>query len=251
MASQADPATVWKLAEEAVVAGDVVTLERLLRDHGQQLLNERPRSAWLGGLAPDYSAPDARAIIARNHHFETWEEFAAFDPRSAFETAADAVVTGNEATLARLLRADPELIRARSARKHRATLLHYVGANGVESFRQRTPKNAVRIAEILLDAGADINAVADMYGGSQPLGLVATSIHPAQAGVQEALIALLLARGAREPISDLIGSALANGRGKAAEFLAARADELDFEAAAGVGRLGLVRQLFDSATEKQ
>src|SRR5207253_793186 len=105
-------------------------------------------------------------------------------------------------------------------------------------------KNAVRIAEILLDAGADVNAVADMYGGSMTLGLVATSIHPAQAGVQEPLIELLLARGANEPLTTLINSALANGRGKAAEFLAARADELDFETAAGVGRLDLAERLF-------
>src|SRR5205809_5284470 len=117
MAGGNDPATVWKLAEEAVVAGDVVTLERLLRDHERQLRNERPRSSWSGGLAPDYLAADARAIIARNHHFESWEEFAALDRHGAFEAAVDAIVTGDEATLERLLRADPELIRARSPRK--------------------------------------------------------------------------------------------------------------------------------------
>src|SRR5206468_6302768 len=42
-------------------------------------------------------------------------------------------------------------------------------------YRQKTPKNAVRIAEVLLRAGADINAVADIYGGSDTLGLAATS----------------------------------------------------------------------------
>jgi len=39
-------------------------------------------------------------------------------------------------------------------RRHHATLLHYVGANGIESFRQKTPANAVDIARLLLDAGA-------------------------------------------------------------------------------------------------
>ena len=29
---------------------------------------------------------------------------------------------------------------------HRATLLHYVGANGVEAYRQKTPPNATEIA---------------------------------------------------------------------------------------------------------
>ena len=41
------------------------------------------------------------------------------------------------------------LISARSVRKHRSNLLHYVGANGVEGFRQKTPQNAVEVLEIL------------------------------------------------------------------------------------------------------
>ena len=103
----------------------------------------------------------------------------------------DAIVAGDVATLERLLRQNPDLIRARSARKHRATLLHYVGANGVESWRQKTPANAVPVTEILLKAGADVDSVADMYGGSTTLGLVATSIHPLRAGVQDALMEML------------------------------------------------------------
>jgi len=47
-----------------------------------------------------------------------------------FEAAVEAVVNGRLSTLKRLLRDNPELIRARSRRKHRSTLLHYVGANG-------------------------------------------------------------------------------------------------------------------------
>jgi len=43
----------------------------------------------------------------------------------------------------------------------------------------------------------DINATADMYGGgSDTLGLASTSIHPVTAGVQDELMAFLLARGA-------------------------------------------------------
>ena len=44
-------------------------------------------------------------------------------------------------------------------RSHRATLLHYVGANGVEDYRQRSPQNAVAVAEALLAAGAEVDAV--------------------------------------------------------------------------------------------
>ena len=67
--------------------------------------------------------------------------------------------------LKRILRDNPTLIRARSSREHGATLLHYVSANGVEGYRQRTPKNIVAIARLLLDAGAEVDATADVYGG--------------------------------------------------------------------------------------
>src|ERR1700682_5294094 len=60
-----DPLGVWKSAEDAIIAGDVPTLERLLREHEQMLGTERPHSSWLGGLTPDYSAADARSIIVR------------------------------------------------------------------------------------------------------------------------------------------------------------------------------------------
>jgi hypothetical protein len=85
--------------------------------------------------------------------------------------------------LKRLVGEHPELIRARSMRTHRATLLHYVGANGIEGWRQHTAANAVEILGFLVDAGAEVDAVADMYGGSTTLGLVATSLHPERAGL--------------------------------------------------------------------
>jgi ankyrin repeat protein len=118
----------------------------------------------------------------------------------------------------------------------------------------------------LLNAGADVDAKADMYGGgSTTLGLVATSIHPVTAGVQEELMSFLLARGASvgtatgtEAWSSLINGCHANGRGKAAQFLAERAPALDLEAAAGVGRVDVVRAFFtpdgnlrENATEQQ
>jgi len=53
----------------------------------------------------------------------------------------DAIISGNITTLKRLLHENPELIWARSTREHRATLLHYTGANAVEGYRQKTPKN--------------------------------------------------------------------------------------------------------------
>src|SRR5689334_9309092 len=245
-------AAIWAAAEHAIVAGDCATLERLLREHPALFREQTPETSWLGGLRPDYSSGDAQLILAREHRFGSFAELqnhleAARQPDSAtarFESAADAIVTGDLSGLQTLLRRDPDLARARSARQHRSTLLHYVGANGVESWRQRTPPNMVAIAEMLLDAGAELDAMADMYGGSTTLGLVATSIHPLRAGVQNELIEALLRRGAAldHPQSagngqSIIPGCLANGRPQAAEYLASRGAALDLEAAAGVGRL--------------
>jgi len=144
-------------------------------------------------------------------------------------------------------------------------LLHYVGANGVEYFRQKTPKNAVAVAKLLLKSGAEIDAMADMYGGSTTIGLIATSIHPYLAGVQNALIDIFLKHGAQIDHPEAAGNkqsivngCLANGRPHAAEFLARRGARLDLEGAAGVGRLDVVKEFFNrnstlkpSATEAQ
>ncbi len=163
-----------------------------------------------------------------------------------FEAAVEAVIDGDLPVLLQSLDRNVDLIRMRSERPHRATLLHYVGANGVEDERQRTPSNAVDIARALLDAGAEIDAIADLYGGSTTLELVATSIHPVTAGVQIALLELLLDCGASMDVNgSIVNSCLANGRGQAAEFLAARGARLDLEGASGVGRMNLVQAFFE------
>jgi len=222
----------------------------------------------------DCALSKAQFVIARAQGFLSWPKFqehlhslqSTSSSDAAFEAAADAVVEGDLATLRRLLAEYPQLIRARSSREHRATLLHYVSANGVENYRQRTPKNAVQVAETLLAAGADVLATADVYGGgATTLGLVATSCHPQNAGVQRPLIDVLVKHGA--PLVDpegagnkhnLVNGCLANGRRDAAEYLADFGAPLDLEGAAGVGRLERVRTFFDAAgaltegaTEKQ
>lgn len=217
----------------------------------------------------DFGLADAQELIADSQGFDDWQTFSEYieainnqsSPISLFESAVDAVVTGDAATLERLLDEHPELIRARSAREHGATLLHYVAANGVEGFRQKTPKNAVEIANILLRAGAEVDAdLAPVVSteqrprdarrvGSTTLGLVATSIHPAHAGVQIALMETLLDAGAAlDGIQggwDFVNASLANGRPEAAQFLAHRGASLDLESAAGVGRLDLVKGYFN------
>jgi ankyrin repeat protein len=205
-----------------------------------------------------FALADAQLVIAREHGLESWPKFVSYmedlarkdSPVSIFESAADAVVSGDMDALARLLREDPALIRARSPREHQSTLLHYVAANGVEDFRQKTPKNAVTVARMLLDAGAEVDAENHDYsGGGTALGLAATSYHPAKAGVQIELLETLLAAGASpdglpkgwKPLT----AALANGRGDAAEFLAQHGARLDLEGAAGTGQLAAVKNFFN------
>jgi Ankyrin repeats (3 copies) len=251
---------VWRTAERAVVAGDVATLERLLEDYADVFRDERPQSWWHNTLTPSYDAGEAREIIRKTHEFDSWAAYGRFvneakragSPVARFEAAVDAIVGGKIERLRSLLRADGELIRARSSRTHEATLLHYVGANGVEGFRQHTPPNAMQVLDLLLERGAEIDAVAKMYGGSTTLGLVATSRHPVSAGLQEALIDRLLANGARLDLpgagngSPLVNGCLANGQPKAAAYLASRGAPLDPEAAGGVGRIDVLANCFTS-----
>src|SRR5688500_1811134 len=150
---------------------------------------------------------DAQFLIARAHGFESWPAFAAAveppvetDPdRREFEAAADAVVNGDLATLESLLRGNPDLVHARSFRVHGATLLHYVAANGVEDFRQKTPPNALAVARFLLEAAAEVDGRANTYGGGKyetTMNLLVSSTHPADAGLQAPLVLLLLDYGA-------------------------------------------------------
>lgn len=147
---------------------------------------------------------DARLLVVREHFFDDWASLARFTeavsrdgPERRFERAVEAVIAGDVAALREMLRAEPELVRARSPRCHRATLLHYVAANGVEGYRQRTPPNAVEVATILLDAGAEPDALADMYDTPcTTMAMLLSSEHPHAAGLQLPLAELLLARGA-------------------------------------------------------
>ena len=147
---------------------------------------------------------DAQAVIAPEHGFENWPELVAFTdairhegPITKFETAVEAVISGDVATLRIMLREHPELVRARSTRRHHATLLHYIAANGVEGGRQKTPANTLEVARVLLEAGAEVDALADMYDQQcTTMSMLVSSCHPAKAGLQAALAELLLDYGA-------------------------------------------------------
>ncbi len=218
----------------------------------------RERVSASGKERREFALADAQFLIAQAHSFESWAAFADHVDRGfrdvpwggAFEAAADAAVSGDLETLQALIAEQPALIRARSARVHRVTLLHYVAANGVEDFRQKTPPNAVGIAKFLLDAGAEVDAVAETYGGGlaqTTMNLLVSSTHPAGAGLQSALVEVLLDHGAAinglEDDGSPLMTAIAFWYGDAAETLARRGARIDnVVAAASVGREDLVRR---------
>lgn len=233
-------------------------LREMARREELDRIEKKIRESDLGKTSP--SLANAQRLVARAFGFDEWSVFAGHaealqntqSSEARFEAAADAIVTGDIVTVKRLLSEDPQLIQARSQRAHHAPLLHYVAANGIEGFRQRSPQNIVEIAKLLLEAGADVNAESNAYGGgSTALGLVAASVHPERAGVQEPLMQILLDHGAVLDVPGVAGNrhtaiegCLRNGRPIAARFLGARGAALNLETAAGIGRLDLIRNYF-------
>jgi len=204
----------------------------------------------------EFALADAQHLIAQAHSYENWASFAAevsalqtVSRTSAFEQAADAIVNGDLATLDDLLKKNPDLVHAKSQRTHHVTLLHYVAANGVEDFRQKTPPNAIEIAERLIAAGAKVDALADTYGGDvyqTTMNLLVSSTHPAEAGLQSKLVEVLLDHGAAidglASDSSPILTALAFGYRDSADTLARRGAAINHVVvAAAVGRLDLVQ----------
>ena len=201
---------------EAWRAGDADAI-RVFKERHPRFLREDvpwlPRPLSDGDIeAADLDDGDARLATARRYDFADWECLVTWvqslrdpdAPIARFEQAVEFVIDGDVAALRAALVADPTLAHARSTRvthfdppRHGAMLLHYVAANGVEGYRQRTPQNAVDVARTLLDAGADPNALAQLYGGDcTTMALLVSSSHPARAGVEVALVDLLVDYGA-------------------------------------------------------
>ncbi len=215
-------------------------------------------------------AADAQLTLARWYNFQDWSALAQYvdavtqknSPVFQFEAAVEAVIAGDLAALPSMLRENPELVGARSTRithfdppVHRSTLLHYVAANGVEGYRQKTPANAVDIAKALLQAGAEADSLANLYGGEcTTMSLLVSSCHPAQAGVQVALVDTLVdfgaavePRGSGKWQSPLM-TALVFGYSPAAEALVRRGASVDnIAAAAGLGRLSVAARMLPNS----
>lgn len=151
-------------------------------------------------MAAKLTLEQAQQAIASEYGFSSWGAVEALDDPAfdtVFESAVDMVIGGQVTELTSSLAKYPELSQQISRFPHGATLLHYIGANGVESHRQVTPYNAADVTRCLIEAGADVNAEANMYGGgSTTLGLLLSSAHPANAGVVDQVADVLRKAGA-------------------------------------------------------
>jgi Ankyrin repeats (3 copies) len=270
------PLPAYAQQAESLLAGqraaDPAAIDLFHRKH-PRFLDEKIK--WRPKFIPDaeirdaaLSLDDARLATARFYDFLDWHSLAAYveavsqeGPVFEFESAVEAVVNGDLAALEDKLRHDPGLLRARSSRVccfdppvHRATLLHYVAANGVEGYRQKTPPDAVDIARALLQAGAEPDALADMYGAEcTTMSMLVSSSHPAKAGLQVPLVELLLdfgaaieGRGTRKWGGPLF-TALTFGMIDAARVLAQRGARIDLPATAGLGLVDDAARLLPSA----
>lgn len=230
----------------------------------------RPLSREEVAAAP-FTMDDARLAVARTYSFADWDALAEHvtavsdvaSPTYRFEAAVQAVIDGRGEALSRLLALDPGLVHARSRRRtchdpsvHEATLLHYLVANGVEGVNQRTPGNAVEIAQLLFAAGADPNATAGLYGGRcTVMSMLVSSAHPHAAGVHVPLVDVLVSCGAQvEPAGEgtwrsPLRTALVFGYSDVAQALVRHGATVDaFDVAAALGREEHVRSALPTAS---
>ena len=266
VAKKRDPAaihewtTTWLRAIAKSVGQEITPFVQHSFDRAVEEIEKRVNEQVASG---SFALADAQFLIAQAHGFQNWSDFTIHisgpkdDAGREFEAAADAVVSGDLVTLRLMLRKDPALVYARSPRVHQVTLLHYVAANGVEDFRQKTPPNAVEVARVLLDAHSDVDATAETYGGGlgqTTMNLLVSSWHPHNAGLASPLVEVLLDYGAAvnglENDGSPIMTALGFWYGDTAATLARRGARIDNPVvAAAVGRLDVVKQMVkDSRT---
>jgi hypothetical protein len=110
---------------EGLKSGDVSAASRF------KWMHPRFRDKAMGDVrSAALELVDAQLVVAHEFGFENWADLERFvnkvgheGPVSRFEAAVEAVVSGDLATLRTMLEDDPGLVRARSPRRHHATLL--------------------------------------------------------------------------------------------------------------------------------
>ena len=170
----------------------------------------------------------------------------------AFYDAVKAIDAGDRETLQKLLAEYPELATARGYFDEYyeypyfrgATLLHHLAG---EPQRAPLPENAVTLAAALLSAGADPNAAT--YDTVAVLDLVVSSAQLGWAGSKAEMVQLLADEGADlgRNRGRVLWDALIEEDLELARMLIAAGAPVDLRFAAGVNRVDLMAEFFDSA----
>jgi len=254
-------------------------LQRQHRDHkiaaAARFVASHPRLARLTieqVIAERLVLADALVVIAREYGFESWaalkhvveagDRVAKFQPHPRFADAVTALVAGDLRRLDELLTSHPELVRARTNLEPPyhyftgATLLHHVAWN--PSRREPVPANIVDVARLLIDRGADVDAMTLGRSAGTTMGLLVTSKQASDANVSGPLMQLLLDHGATLDLGtsdavipewgslNVLDVALSNYATRAAEKLIELGAKPDVCVAAALGRMDLLRGLFDA-----
>jgi hypothetical protein len=212
-------------------------------------------------LATPLKLADAQLVLAREYGFESWAQLKDFverghaiaqiKPHPRFDEALAALEAGELTRLRRLLVAEPELVSARTNLEppygyfSGAMLLHHVAGN--PTWDRPLPANICQVAELVLEQGADANAMTLGPNRSTTIGLVITSAQASDANVSGPLMDLLLAHGATLDANSLT-AVIPDWRPqtpRAAERLIALGAKVDVCAAAALGRMDLLQKCFD------
>jgi hypothetical protein len=214
---------------------------------------------------------DAQRVLAREYGFENWAQLkeriergrkiATIKPHRHFNEALTALRSGDTNRLREVLVKHPALVFARTNLDapygyfSGATLLHHVTAN--PGWNQPLPQNIVQVARLLLESGAEVDAVTLGPNRSTTMGLVLTSKQASDANVSGPLIDLLLEFGDKLDLKrssklipdwgerNILDLSLANHAPRAAEKLIELGAKVDVCAAAALGRMDLLRDCFD------
>ncbi len=186
-----------------------------------------------------------------------------------FEPAVRALDAGDTAALARLLAADPTLVRDRIEKP--APWLREEAGAALDGFFARpwllwfvagdpprpgsVPANAVEVARLVIDAARNESVPTLAQQLDYTARLVCWSARARERGVQVPLLDLLLDAGASPDGVQVYGgrygshsdSAIYSGSPAAAARLVERGARLTLTTAAGLGRWGDLDRLFDSA----
>jgi len=148
-------------------------------------------------LDSEMDLEDFQFTVAKAYGFEDWtavEPLSSVKHNPHFETAVDILLSGHIHALNDHLTQYPEVVQQRSAYGHRAGLIHYLGSNGVEIWRQIVPSNLEELLRTLVKLGADPDMTANIFGENNLLALLTTSDHAWKAKVAKPTIERLQTR---------------------------------------------------------